>query len=112
MRQLAQAFHWEVLTAYELTMLAVTQKNESAAHRCAATKSTINSLARKADEYQASRLVSDDSNLVGSYAFETDFATSSASTGSRGVPLALPYLWPNASRTRTGVGAYDTLSGR
>lgn len=94
-------------------MLAVTQKNESAAHRCAAMKSTIDSLARKADEYQASRLVSDDSNRVGSYAFETDYvAASSASTGSRGVPLALPYLWPNASRTRTGVGAYDTLSGR
>jgi phosphate:Na+ symporter len=72
-RELVRAFHWEVLTAYELAMLAVTQKNEAAAHRCSAMKTTINSMARKADRYQASRLVSDDPNRVGSYAFETDY---------------------------------------
>ncbi len=71
-QDLVQAFHWEVLTAYELAMLAVTQKNEEAAHRCAAMKSTINSMARKADKYQASRLVSNEANRVDSYAFETD----------------------------------------
>ncbi|MDJ0924105.1 MAG: Na/Pi cotransporter family protein [Acidimicrobiia bacterium] len=70
--QLIEKFHTKILDAYELAMLAVTQKNEAAAHRCAAMKSTINSMARKADEFEAVRLVADEPNRVANYAFETD----------------------------------------
>lgn len=71
-RDLIENFHVQILDAYELAMLAVTQKNEAAANRCAAMKSTINSMAHKADVYEASRLVVDEPNRVANYAFETD----------------------------------------
>ena len=74
-RELIERFHTQILDAYELAMLAVTQKNEAAASRCAAMKSTINSMARKADQYEAGRLVVDEPNRVANYAFETDIIT-------------------------------------
>ncbi len=69
---LIEEFHDEVRNAYELAMMAVTQKNEEAARRVSAMKSTINSMAKKADVYQAGRLVADEPHRVENYAFETD----------------------------------------
>ena len=64
--------HDGVKEAFELAMLAVTQKNENAARRVAAMKSEINSVAGRADRHQAERLVADEPNRVQTYAFETD----------------------------------------
>jgi phosphate:Na+ symporter len=71
-RELIEEFHDEVRDAFELAMLAVTQKNESAAQRVSAMKSHVNSIAKQADVWEAGRLVSDDPNRVALYAFETD----------------------------------------
>ena len=64
--------HDEVQAGYELAMLAVTQKNENAAHRVGAMKSEINSLAKKTTRHQADRLVADEPNRIQTYGFETD----------------------------------------
>jgi phosphate:Na+ symporter len=68
-------FHKEIKIAYELAMLAVTQKNERAARRVSAMKSHINSMARKAGIYEAGRLVADEPNRLPTYAFEVDLIT-------------------------------------
>jgi phosphate:Na+ symporter len=72
---LIEQFHDEVRSAFELAMLAVTQKNEGAARRVSAMKGTISSMARKAEIYEATRLVADEPNRVATYAFETDLIT-------------------------------------
>ncbi len=64
--------HDGVKEAFELAMLAVTQKNENAARRVAAMKSEINSIAKKADRHQAERLVADEPNRIQTYGLETD----------------------------------------
>ncbi len=71
-QKLIERFHVQIMDAYELAMLAVTQKNEDAANRCAAMKSTINTMARKADAHEAGRLVVDEPSRIANYAFETD----------------------------------------
>lgn len=72
---LLEDFHAEVKNAYELAMLAVTQKNEEAARRVTAMKSRINSMARKVELHQASRLVADEPNRLATYALEVDILT-------------------------------------
>jgi phosphate:Na+ symporter len=72
---LIEQFHEEVTEAFELAMLAVTQKNAGAARRVSAMKGSINSMARKAEAYEAERLVADEPNRVATYAFETDLIT-------------------------------------
>lgn len=72
---LFEDFHAEVKNAYELAMLAVTQKNEDAARRVGAMKSRINSMARKADLHEADRLIADEPNRLATYAFEIDLLT-------------------------------------
>jgi phosphate:Na+ symporter len=74
-RELIEEFHDEIRDAYELAMLAVTQKNEGAARRVSAMKSHINSMGKQADVYEAGRLVADEPNRVATYAFETDILT-------------------------------------
>lgn len=71
-REFIEDFHDEIRDAFDLAMLAVTQKNEAAAQRVSAMKSHINSMAKQADTMEAGRLVSDDPNRVALYAFETD----------------------------------------
>lgn len=63
--------HSGVKEAFELAMLAVTQKNENAARRVAAMKSEINSLAKKAELHQAQRLIADEPKRIATYGFET-----------------------------------------
>lgn len=72
---LIEQFHEKVSEAFELAMLAVTQKNAGAARRVSAMKGSINSMARKAEAYEAERLVADEPNRVATYAFETDLIT-------------------------------------
>ena len=64
--------HTEIQAAFDLAMLAVTQKNEEAARRVSAMKREINSLAQKTARHEAERLVADEPNRVATYAFETD----------------------------------------
>ncbi len=64
--------HVEILRALDLALLAVTQKNETAAREVSAMKSQINSMARKAEVHQAERLIADEPNRVATYAFNTD----------------------------------------
>lgn len=61
--------------AFDLAMLAVTQKNESAARRVLAMKGEINSLARRVEMHQAERLVVDEPNRVPTYGLEIDLMT-------------------------------------
>lgn len=71
-REFFDQLHTRVIEGYELAMIAVTQKNENAAHRVGAMKSEINSLAKKTERHQASRLVADEPNRIATYGFETD----------------------------------------
>ncbi|MDJ0665095.1 MAG: Na/Pi cotransporter family protein [Acidimicrobiia bacterium] len=64
--------HGEVLRAFDLAILAVTQKNEAAAREVLSMKRSINTLARKAEAHEAERLVADEPNRIASYGFETD----------------------------------------
>ncbi|MDX2342358.1 MAG: Na/Pi cotransporter family protein [Acidimicrobiia bacterium] len=64
--------HKEVKEALDLAMLAVTQKNETAARRVGAMKSHINTLAKRTGRHQVERLVVDEPNRVQTYGFETD----------------------------------------
>ena len=64
--------HKEVKEALDLAMLAVTQKNETAARRVGAMKSQINTLAKRTGRHQVERLVVDEPNRVQTYGFETD----------------------------------------
>jgi phosphate:Na+ symporter len=65
-------FHGEVVTALDLAMLAVTQKNANAARRVAAMKREVNSLERAAAAHQAERLVAQAPDRVANYRLEVD----------------------------------------
>ena len=67
-----EEFTDEVRSAYELAMLAVTQKNADAARRVSAMKSTVGAMAKKATAWEADRLVADEPKRIATYAFETD----------------------------------------
>jgi phosphate:Na+ symporter len=71
-RELIGGFHKKVQEAFDLAMVAVTQKNEDAARRVAAMKSEINALTRKIYTHEAARLVADEPKRIATYAFETD----------------------------------------
>ncbi len=64
--------HEEVKRAFDLAMLAVTQKNESAAREVLAMKRPINTLARKAEVHETERLMADEPNRIATYGLETD----------------------------------------
>lgn len=68
-------FHATVSEALDLAMLAVTQKNELAAHQVSAMKKTIRSMELGAIRHEAVRLVADRSNRVDLYRLETDVIT-------------------------------------
>ncbi len=70
--ELMSTLHEEIKQAFDLAMLAVTQKNEPAARKVAAMKRGINSLARKVELHQTERLVADEPRRVATYGFETD----------------------------------------
>ncbi len=71
-RRLINGFHQQVQEAFELAMVAVTQKNEAAASRVTAMKTHVNAIARKVEIHEAARLIADEPNRIATYAFETD----------------------------------------
>ncbi len=71
-RDIMSGFHQQVQEAFELAMVAVTQKNEAAASRVTAMKTHVNAVARKVEVHEAARLVADEPNRIATYAFETD----------------------------------------
>jgi phosphate:Na+ symporter len=66
------SLHEEIKRAFDLAMLAVTQRNESAAREVLAMKRSINTLAHKAEVHETVRLVADEPNRIATYSFETD----------------------------------------
>ncbi len=71
-RLLISGFHQQVQEAFELAMVAVTQKNEAAASRVTAMKTHVNAVARKVELHEVARLIADEPNRIATYAFETD----------------------------------------
>jgi phosphate:Na+ symporter len=61
-----------VREAFDLSMMALTQKNEPASRRVLAMKSEINSMERAAALHQAERLTVDEPNRVENYRLEVD----------------------------------------
>jgi len=64
--------HAAVVEAFELAMVALTQKNADAARRVTKMKKRINSLERGASAHQARRLVADEPDRVPNYQLEID----------------------------------------
>jgi phosphate:Na+ symporter len=71
-RTVLMEFHHSVSEALDLSMLALTQKNERAARRVGKMKSEINSLERSASIHQAERLMADAPDRVATYRLEID----------------------------------------
>ncbi len=71
-RDVLGAFHSEVETALGLAMMALTQKNATAARKVGKMKDQINSMEREASQHQAERLVIDAPNRIANYRFEID----------------------------------------
>jgi phosphate:Na+ symporter len=66
------SFHNEVESALGLAMMALTQKNATAARKVGKMKDEINSMEREASLHQAERLMVDAPNRVANYRFEID----------------------------------------
>jgi phosphate:Na+ symporter len=71
-REVIGRLHGAVFDAFDLALVAVTQKDQAAAHQVAAMKSTIRDLERGAVLHQAERLVADEPNRVAHYRLEID----------------------------------------
>ncbi|MGI9585557.1 MAG: Na/Pi cotransporter family protein [Acidimicrobiia bacterium] len=71
-RRLITSYHDALVDAFELALVAVTQKDEDAAREVARMKSTIRGYERGATERQTQRLVADAPNRIATYRFETD----------------------------------------
>ena len=65
-------FHSAVYRAYDLALVALTQKDEDAAHRVAKMKGKINEMEQGAKVHQAERLMADEPSRVANYRFEMD----------------------------------------
>ena len=74
-RRVITSYHESVHDAFELALIAVTQKDQSAARRVSGMKSDIRELDRAAAIHQAERLVADRPNRIATYRFETDVLT-------------------------------------
>jgi phosphate:Na+ symporter len=71
-RHVITTYHESVYQAFELALIAVTQKDERAARRVSNMKSEIRELERAAAIHEAERLVADEPNRIATYRFETD----------------------------------------
>ena len=71
-REVIGTLHAAVFDAFDLALVAVTQKDQAAAHQVSAMKSTIRDLERDAVLHQAERLVVDEPNRVANYRLEID----------------------------------------
>jgi phosphate:Na+ symporter len=71
-REVIGSLHAAVFDAFDLALVAVTQKDQAAARQVAAMKSSIRELEREAVLHQAERLVVDEPNRVANYRLEID----------------------------------------
>ncbi|MCL1597871.1 MAG: Na/Pi cotransporter family protein [Actinomycetia bacterium] len=71
-RQVITSYHESVCHAFELALIAVTQKDQNAARRVSHMKSEIRELERAAAIHETERLVADAPNRIPTYRFETD----------------------------------------
>ncbi|MEN8239784.1 MAG: Na/Pi cotransporter family protein [Actinomycetota bacterium] len=71
-REVIEIYHTAVYNAFQLAMIAVTQKDQDAARKVSKEKSHIRNLERAATQHEAARLVADEPNRVATYRFETD----------------------------------------
>ena len=71
-REVLEIYHRAVYDAYQLALIAVTQKDQAAAKKVSQMKSHIRNLERAATQHEAVRLVADAPNRIATYRFETD----------------------------------------
>jgi phosphate:Na+ symporter len=71
-REVIGTLHKSVYDAFDLALVAVTQKDQAAARQVASMKSTIRDLERDAVLHQAERLVADEPSRVENYRLEID----------------------------------------
>lgn len=71
-RNVITKYHESVCDAFELALIAVTQKDQNAARRVSHMKSEIRELERAAAIHESERLVADEPNRIPTYRFETD----------------------------------------
>ena len=74
-RQMLERYHRGIVEAFQLALVAVTQKDPEAARRVAAMKKPINDREASILERLGERLISDDPNRVATYRFEVDVVT-------------------------------------
>lgn len=74
-RVLMEQYHRLVVEAFELALVAVTQKDQSAARAVSAMKGEVRRVERDVTDRQTERLVADEPNRIGTYRFETDVIT-------------------------------------
>ena len=71
-REVLEIYHKAVSDAFQLALIAVTQKDQAAAREVSQMKSHIRNLERAATQHEAARLVADEPNRIATYRFETD----------------------------------------
>jgi phosphate:Na+ symporter len=71
-REVLEIYHKAVYDAFQLALIAVTQKDQTAAKKVSRMKSHIRNLERAATQHEAERLVADEPNRIATYRFETD----------------------------------------
>jgi phosphate:Na+ symporter len=71
-REVLEIYHRAVYDAFQLALIAVTQKDQAAARKVSKMKSHIRNLERAATQHEAARLTADEPNRIATYRFETD----------------------------------------
>jgi phosphate:Na+ symporter len=71
-REVLEIYHKAVYDAFQLALIAVTQKDQAAAKKVSGMKTHIRNLERAATHHEAERLVADEPNRIATYRFETD----------------------------------------
>jgi phosphate:Na+ symporter len=74
-RALIEQYHQLVVEAFEMALIAVTQKDQGAARTVAGMKREIKNLEGEIMVHQNERLVADEPNRVATYRFELDLVT-------------------------------------
>lgn len=74
-RELISRYHEAVVEAFEMALIAVTQKDQEAAHRVSNMKKRIRNYEREVATRQAERLVAEEPNRIATYRFENDVIT-------------------------------------
>jgi phosphate:Na+ symporter len=71
-REVLEIYHRAVYDAFQLALIAVTQKDQAAARKVSKMKAHIRNLERAATQHEAARLTADEPNRIATYRFETD----------------------------------------